>query len=138
MKYQVINFKILEDERGLLTPIEGSQDIPFEIKRVFFIHGTKNDSILRGNHANRKSKFVLVMLSGSCEVKVYRENGFFETIILDTPGKGLFINNMVYKEMLNFSQNAVMLALSSEHYDETEYIDSYEKLLEELEYDKIS
>lgn len=131
--YKVLNFKIFGDDRGSLTAIEGNKDIPFDIKRVFYIFDTKGQDIIRGNHANRKTKFILVMLSGSCEVKVYNNEGSIQEVVkLDSPDKGLFLNNMVWKEMCNFSDGSVMLVLASELFDKDEYIDTYEELLEEI------
>lgn len=133
MDYKIINFKIFGDERGSLTAIEGNKDIPFDIKRVFYIYGTKGKHVVRGDHANRKSKFVLLMLSGSCKVKVYDKKGNLAEIIeLDSPEKGLYLDKMVWKEMTEFSDNSVMLVLSSEPFDNDEYIDTLEELLEEI------
>lgn len=132
-EYRVIDFKIFGDERGFLTPIENGRDIPFKIKRVFYIYGTKGKDIVRGNHANRKTKFVLMMPSGSCKIKIYNNEGSVQEIVeLNSPNKGLYLENMVYKEMYDFTDNAVMIALSSEHFDEFEYIDSYEEFLKEV------
>jgi len=133
MDYKVIDFKIFGDERGSLTAIEGNNEVPFDIKRVFYIYDTQGSDIVRGKHANRKSKFVLIMLSGACEVKISdRKGNIQEIVVLDMPNKGLYLNNMVWKEMINFTDNSVMLVLSSEHFDEFEYIDTYEEFLEEI------
>lgn len=131
--YKVLNFKIFGDERGSLTAIEGNKEIPFDIKRVFYIYGTKGKNVVRGDHANRKTKFALVMLSGSAKVKVFDYQGNVQEIVeLDSPDKGLFLENMVWKEMYDFSDGSVMLVLASEHFDKDEYIGSYEELLEEI------
>lgn len=128
----MIDLKTFGDERGFLTPIEGAKDIPFEIKRVFFIHGTKGKQFLRGNHANRKTKFVLVMPAGSCKIRIYNDKGTVEEIVeLNTPNKGLYLENMIFKEIYDFSDDAIMLALASEQFDAEEYIDTYEEFLEE-------
>lgn len=132
-KYKILNFKIFGDERGALTAIEGNKEIPFDIKRVFYIYNTTDKNIVRGNHANRKTKFVLIMLAGSSKVKIFDEKGGVQEIVeLDSPDKGLFLKNMVWKEMYDFTDNSVMLVLASEPFDEFEYIDTYEELLEEL------
>lgn len=131
MDYKIIDFLIRGDARGSLVAIEENKDIPFEIKRVFYIFNTQGQDVIRGDHANRKSKFVLVMLSGSCKVKIY-SNGGSEIVELNSPDKGLFLNNLVWKEMHDFSDNAVMLVLASELFDAEEYIDSLEDLLVEL------
>lgn len=134
MDYKLLDFKIFGDERGSLAVIEGNKDIPFDIARVFYIFDTKGKNVIRGDHANRKSKFVLVMLSGSCKVKIFSgENR--DIIELDSPNKGLFLNNLVWKEMYDFSDGSVMMVLASEHFDAEEYIDTYEDLLKELKND---
>lgn len=127
MNYKVIDFVKRGDERGSLIAIEGNQDIPFEIKRVFYIFDTQGKNVIRGDHANRKSKFVLIMLAGSCKIKIFSDSKK-EIIELNSPNKGLFINNLVWKEMYDFSQGSVMLVLASEHFDKDEYIDIYEEL----------
>lgn len=133
MNYRVIDFKIFGDERGSLTALQGNKEIPFDIKRVFYIYDTKGKNVVRGDHANRKTKFVLVMLSGSCDVRVFNNQGSIaETVKLNAPNKGLYLNNMVWKEMTNFTDGSVMLVLASEPFDEFEYIDNYEELLDEI------
>lgn len=131
--YKILDFKIFGDERGSLTALEANKEAPFDIKRVFYIYNTKDTDVVRGNHANRKSKFILVMLSGTAKVKIYNNEGSVaEVVELDRPNKGLFLNNMVWKEMYDFSDNSVMLVLASEHFDEFEYIDTYEEFLKEV------
>ena len=128
-----MNFKIFGDERGSLTAVEGHKDIPFDIKRIFYIYGTKGQQIVRGDHANRKSRFVLMMLSGTCKIKVFDHQGGVQEIVeLNSPEKGLYLDKMVWKEMYDFSDNSVMLVLSSEHFDKDEYIDTYEELINEI------
>ena len=119
-KCPVKEFDELGDERGKLVVIEGLHDVPFEIKRIFYIYGTTND-VVRGKHANKNSKFYLINVSGSCKVKL--NDGKEEIIVsLDKPNKGLYIPNMVWKDMYDFSQDSVLLVLASEHYDKKEYI----------------
>lgn len=131
--YKTLDFKTFGDKRGFLTPLEGGKEIPFDVKRIFYIYGTKDQDTIRGQHANRKTKFVLIMITGSCKIKIYdNKSGTQEVINLDSPAKGLFIENMVWKKMYNFSNDSVMLALASEHFDEFEYIDTYEEYLQEL------
>lgn len=132
-EYKLIDFEQYTDARGILTPIESNIDIPFEIKRIFYTYGISGENIIRGNHANRKTSVVLIMTSGSCKVKIYNnEGGVQEIIELNSPNKGLYIEKMVYKEMYDFSDDAVTLVLASEHFDEFEYIDTYEEFLKEI------
>mgnify|MGYP003311855095 CR=1 FL=1 len=110
---------------------EGSgRDIPFEIKRVFYMYGS-DDTVIRGQHANRRTEFVLINVSGTSKVKV--DNGFETDIIeLDKPRMGLYIPTMMWKDMYDFSADSVLLVLASEHYDGTEYIRNYEEFIREV------
>lgn len=122
-KYKVLEFNQLGDERGHLVVIEGNKDIPFEIKRLFYIYGTK-DNVVRGKHANRKSKFILINLSGSCKINVDDGNNK-EEIILDKAHQGVYLEEMVWKDMYDFSEDSILLVLSNEYYDKEEYINNY-------------
>lgn len=130
MKHRVIKFKQKGDDRGHLVIVEGMVDIPFEIKRIFYIYGSEMD-VVRGNHANRKSEFVLINVSGQSKVKV--DDGFETEIVeLNEPHMGIYIPHMVWKEMYDFSKDSVLLVLSNLHYDPEEYIRNYELYLEEV------
>lgn len=130
-QYQIINFNEFGDERGNLVVAEGSGvDVPFDIKRVFYMYGSDSD-IVRGQHANRKTQFVLINVSGTSKVKV--DNGRETEIVeLNKPRMGLFIDVMVWKDMYDFSDDSVLLVLASEHYDGAEYIRDYNAFLEEV------
>lgn len=125
--YGLIELSTFGDERGSLISFEKNTNVPFDVKRAFYIFDTKGE-ISRGCHANRKSKFLLVVISGSCRVKI--DTGKEQdNVLLNNPKKALFLNNMVWKEMYEFSHNAVLLVLSNEYYDESEYIRNYEDFL---------
>lgn len=130
MSYKILEFDIKGDEKGHLIAFEEDQNVPFEIKRVFYIFGTQN-GVARGNHANRNTKFLLISVSGSCKVDVF-DGQNKETISLDKPNKGLFMDKMVWKKMYAFSPDCVLLALASEYYDENEYIRNHDDFLKEL------
>lgn len=117
-------FPQLGDERGELIVIEGGENIPFEIKRIFYICGTK-PGVVRGQHANRKSEFVLINVAGESKVKIKDGQGGEKIFVLNHPHQGLYIPAMVWKEMYDFSSDSVMLVLSNEHYDANEYIRDY-------------
>lgn len=131
-RYKVLDFPDLGDERGFLVVVEGGQQIPFDIKRIFYIYGS-DDTVVRGQHANLKSEFVLINVAGTSKVKV--DDGKETRVInLDQPRMGLYISKMLWKEMYDFSPDSVLLVLSNEHYDGSEYIrnyDDYIKLLNE-------
>ncbi len=128
---KILEFSDLGDERGNLVVVEGSGvDIPFSIKRVFYIYGSDAE-VIRGRHANRKTEFVLINVSGKSKVKV--DNGYEQRIIdLDRPRMGLYLSAMVWKDMFEFSSDSVLLVLASEHYDAEEYIRNYDDFLREI------
>lgn len=123
-KVRMIEFKELGDERGHLVIAEGGIDIPFEIKRVFYIYGSDKD-VIRGRHANRKTEFVLINVAGTSKVKVMDGEGNEAIFCLNRPHTGVYIPNMVWKDMYDFSEDSVLLCLASEHYDSEEYIRNY-------------
>lgn len=133
--YQIFEFKEYGDERGNLVVIEGGgMDIPFEMKRVFYMYGS-DDTVIRGQHANRMTSFILVNVSGSSKVKI--DDGKESTIVeLNRPRMGLYIKPMVWKEMYDFSPDSVLLVLADTHYDGSEYIRDYEAYLDEIREDE--
>lgn len=124
-KVQTLEFPERGDERGNLVIVEGNQDIPFEIKRIFYIYGSDPD-IVRGQHANRNTEFVLVNVSGTSKVKVKDGKGNEKIYSLDRPRTGIYLPKMIWKDMYEFSADSVLLVIASEHYDETEYIRNYD------------
>lgn len=126
---KIIFFKEMGDERGNLVVIEGNQDIPFPIKRVFYMYGSDPD-VIRGQHANRRSSFILINVGGTSKVRI--TNGREELIVtLDKPRMGVYIPPMYWKDMYDFSSDSILLVLSDEHYDGSEYIRSYDQFLKE-------
>lgn len=124
---RILDFPDLGDERGNLVVVEGGSAIPFEIKRIFYIYGSDSE-VVRGCHANLRSEFVMINVSGTSKVKV--DNGRETRIIeLNRPRMGLYLKNNVWKEMYDFSPDSVLLVLSNEHYDAEEYIRDYETYL---------
>lgn len=133
--YKILNFKELGDERGNLVAIEGNQDIPFEIKRVFYMYGT-DSTMARGEHANRLSEFVMINVSGSSRILLNDGMGNEETVYLDKPRMGLYIPKMVWKKMYDFSKDSVILCLSNIHYDASEYIRDFDAFEKEMSHSK--
>ena len=127
---KIIEFKDLGDERGKLVVVEGTKGIPFAIQRVFYIYGS-DCSVVRGQHANRKSEFVLINVAGKSKVKI--DDGNRQKVIeLNRPMMGIYIPQMVWKDMYDFSEDSVLLCLASTHYDGTEYIRNYEEYVSEM------
>ena len=122
-----IRFNQLGDDRGKLVVIEGEQEVPFIIQRVFYIYGSDQD-VVRGEHANLETEFVLINVCGSSKVRV--DDGTNEKIyVLDQPHEGIYLPRMVWKDMYDFSVDSILLVLASEHYDGKEYIRDYDEYL---------
>ncbi|MBE6939583.1 MAG: WxcM-like domain-containing protein [Ruminococcaceae bacterium] len=116
------------DDRGQLVAIEAGKDLPFEVKRVYYIYDTLA-GVRRGFHAHRNLQQILVCVSGSC--RIHLDDGH-ETaeVLLDKPTEGLYIANDMWREMYDFSEGAVLLVLASEYYDEADYIRNYDAFLQ--------
>ena len=129
-KYKVIEFPEMGDERGNLVVVEGEQLVPFKINRVFYMYGS-DDTVVRGQHANRESEFVLINVSGTSKVRV--TDGREEAIIeLNKPRMGLYLSTMLWKDMYDFSPDSVLLVLTNTHYNGAEYIRDYDEYLREM------
>lgn len=124
---RLLTFDERGDSKGKLIAIEELKDLGFQIARVFYIYDTVG-SVVRGNHANRNSDFILINVHGSSKVKVDdgRDSNIF---ILDNPCTGLYIPKMLWKEMYDFSPDSVMLVLSNQKYDPDEYISNYSEYI---------
>lgn len=125
----MLRFKRTGGTLGSLTAIEGGQDAPFNIKRIYYITDVPGD-VTRGFHSHRKLEQVLLCLYGSVKIRV--KTPFEEEVIrLKEDSRGLYIGHMVWREMFDFSSGAVLMVLASEHYDERDYIRSYQAYLAE-------
>lgn len=111
------------DDRGSLISVEAQRHIPFAVKRVYYIFGTKA-GVRRGFHAHQNLKQLLIAASGSCKVEVDDGNKK-ANFKLSSPKQGLIINNLVWREMYDFSPDCVLLVLASEWFEEADYIRDY-------------
>ena len=126
---RMLEFPQCGDERGQLVIAEAKLDIPFDIKRVFYIYGSDRD-VIRGQHANKRTEFVLINVAGTSKVKVKDGEGNEKVFSLDRPHIGIYLPTMTWKDMYDFSDDSVLLVLASEHYDPEEYIRDYETFTE--------
>ena len=113
----LIHFKTHKDSRGSLTVLE--KEIPFEIKRVFYIYGV--DESKRGFHKHMKTRQVAICINGSCNI-IFSKNEIIKKFKLDKPGIGLLIEPEDFHWMENFSKETILLVLASEYFDENDYI----------------
>ena len=126
-------FKVLGDHRGQLVALEANRQIPFDVKRVFYIYGTQ-EGVPRGNHSHYKTKQFLVAVNGSCKVTL--DNGKEkETFDLNKPNLGLFQDALIWGSMHDFSSDCVLMVLADEYYDASDYITNYDKFLKEVKND---
>lgn len=128
---RMLEFKEHGDERGYLVVVEGERDLPFKIQRLFYIYGS-DSKVVRGQHANRNSEFVLINVAGTSKIKI--KDGLGNEIIfcLNRPHTGVYLPAMVWKDMYDFSEDAVLLCIASEHYDENKYIRDYDTFVREV------
>lgn len=127
MEARLLNFKVHGDERGNLIALEQAKEIPFNIQRIYYIYGTQ-PGIVRGKHAHKALEQVLVCVHGKC--KILLDDGHEKKeVLLDSPDRGLYIPNNVWREMYDFSDEAVLLVIASKKYDEADYIRDYKEFL---------
>ena len=129
---QIIKYRFGQhgDERGMLVALEGKRDIPFEIKRVYYMYDTA-DGFVRGKHAHRELEQILIAIHGSC--KILLDNGREREVVeLNQATEGLFVGHDVWREMYDFSEGAVLMVLASKYYDEDDYIRDYDDFLKSI------
>lgn len=127
MEIKKYTFPIHGDSRGQLVAIEEFSDIPFAIKRVYYMYDTTK-GVRRGYHAHKHLQQILICVKGSC--KILLDDGTEkQEILLDKPYEGLYIANNMWREMFDFSEDAVLMVLASEKYDEADYIRNYRDFL---------
>lgn len=124
----MIDFEIKGNEEGRLVALENNISIPFSIKRVYYITNTKY-GVIRGNHAHKNLKQVLICVNGSCKIGLDNGNEKAE-VLLDQMNKGLYIESNIWRTMYDFSDEAVLLVIASELYDESDYIRNYDDFIQ--------
>lgn len=127
MNYNLLQFEEHGDSRGTLISLEQCKNIPFEIKRVYFMFDTK-EGVRRGFHAHKSLKQVLICTSGECKI-LLDDGREKEIIVLNSPNKGLYIEADMWREMYDFTEDAVLMVVASELYDEADYIRNYDEFL---------
>lgn len=130
---KIIDIRRYTDNRGYLSVIEAETDVPFEIKRVYYLYNVPE--VARGAHAHKVLQQLLVATSGSVHITL--DDGHEKkTFILDKPWKGLQIVPGLWRDMTDFSGGAVLMVLASEHYQEEDYIRDYDEFLKYKEVEK--
>ena len=127
MEITTYKFDIHGDERGQLISLEEFKNIPFDIKRVYYMYDT-GEGVVRGKHAHKSLEQVLICMHGSCKIRLF-DGHEEETVTLDRPDVGLYVSNAMWREMFDFSKDAVLVVLASKLYDESDYIRNYDEFL---------
>ena len=127
MEIKMYDFQQHGDKRGMLVALEEMKDIHFEVKRVYYMYDTVA-GVRRGYHAHKALQQILIAIHGSCKIHLDDGNDTAE-VVLDKPYEGLYLSNNVWREMYDFSDDAVLMVLASEYYDENDYIRNYHDFL---------
>ena len=127
MQIKLLPLQTHGDERGSLIALEQDKNIPFEIKRVYYLFNTSSD-VRRGFHAHKNLTQVVVAVRGSCRFLL--DDGKEKiTLLLDNPAQGLLIDSCIWREMYDFSEDCVLMVLANHLYDESDYIRNYDEFL---------
>ena len=128
MDYKIIDLQRHSDNRGDLVAVERCSEIPFEIKRIYYLYNTA-DHVRRGYHAHKNLEQILICVHGSVTIRL-DDSYTSEEVVLNDPAQGLYLKSSMWREMYNFSEDAVLLVMASELYDEDDYIRDYQQFCE--------
>lgn len=128
MNIKLIPLQPHGDDRGALIALEQDKNIPFQVKRVYYIFNTKK-GVTRGFHAHKNLKQVAIVVKGSCRFLL--DDGKEKvSLLLDNAAQGLLIESCIWREMSDFSEDCVLMVLADNFYDESDYIRDYDEFLE--------
>jgi dTDP-4-dehydrorhamnose 3,5-epimerase-like enzyme len=127
MNFGLIDFSVKVDERGSLVSLEEGSEIPFKIKRVYYIFDTKHN-VRRGFHAHKNLSQVLICIRGSCKIML-DDGNYKEEFLLSSPSRGLLIKGLIWREMFDFSSDCVLMVLADNFYNEDDYIRNHKDFL---------
>lgn len=127
MDINIVHLEEHGDNRGTLIALEQMANIPFEIKRVYYMFDTVS-GVRRGFHAHKCLKQMLICVHGSCKI-LLDDGSEKQEVLLDKPNKGLIIESNIWREMFDFSEDAVLMVVASELYDESDYIRNYDDFI---------
>lgn len=127
MQIKLIPLQAHGDDRGSLIALEEGKNIPFPVKRVYYLFNTK-EGVSRGFHAHKALKQVAIAVRGSCRF-VLDDGKERVEVLLDNPAQGLLIESFMWREMHDFSDDCVLMVLADQLYDESDYIRSYDEFI---------
>lgn len=133
MNVKILNLDIKNNLKGNLIVIESLKNIPFEIKRLYYIFNNKTE---RGCHAHKKTKKLIICISGKCNLLV--DNGIEKKeFLLNKPNYAILINEMIWNKLYNFTDNTILLVLANTYYDPKDYINDYNEYLKLIKNKKL-
>lgn len=125
MDIKLIQLQKHGDDRGALVALEDQKNVPFSIRRVYYLFGTQA-GVRRGFHAHKSLQQLAIVVRGSC--RFHLDNGFEKIeLLLDNPAQGLLLPPMLWHEMYDFSEDCVLMVLADNHYDEADYLRGYDE-----------
>lgn len=130
MEIERIQFQQHGDSRGMLVALEQERNVPFQIRRVYYLFATGSD-VHRGQHAHRHLNQLAIPVRGSVTFLLDDGSGPVE-VVLNDPTQGLLLGRMVWRELYNFSEDCVLMVLADQLYDPADYITSYDDFLREV------
>ena len=133
---QIIKYMFQQhgDERGQLVALEENKEIPFTVRRVYYMYDTK-EGVRRAVHAHKSLEQILICIHGTC--KILLDNGRErEEVLLNKPYEGVYVANDMWREMFDFSPDAVLMVLASDYYKEKDYIRNYNDFLKYIGIDR--
>lgn len=129
MKDELNIFQAIGDERGYLVSLEENHNIPFSIKRVYYIYAMNSQP--RGFHAHKQLEQMLICVKGSCKV-LLDDGQEKQEYLLNQPNEGLNVRAMIWHEMYDFSEDCVLMVLADDFYNEADYIRKYDEFIKNL------
>ena len=133
MQFRLIDFNIMGDSRGSLIALEENHNVPFDLKRVYYIFGTQAE-VRRGYHAHIHLKQLAICVSGSCTF-LLDDGTHRKAITLNKPEQGLLIEGLIWREMYDFSPDCVLMVIADQYYDENDYIRDYQKFIDTVNHE---
>lgn len=126
----MVQLQNYSDDRGFLVALEDQKDVPFSIRRIYYIFGT-SESVQRGFHAHINLTQLAIVIRGTCKF-VLDDGVERREVLLNNPAEGMLIESMIWREMHDFSDDCVLMVLADSHYDEADYIRDYDEFIEKI------
>ena len=122
---KIIKINSIESSKGILSVVDKQNNLPFEIKRIFYVHSIPKNS-KRGDHAHKKLKEFIWVINGEIEVITISKENSRAKFILSNPKEGLYIPEKIWSKQITITENSIYCVACSDYYDESDYIRDWE------------